>query len=235
MDNLEIRHDPRIERQRSVAAAEEQLRLPADRRLRPAADRPDRAAESLDRAAGKPARLPHAGHRQEDSGAVRAADHLLDEPRAARPGRRSVPAAHSVQDRSQRPVAGGVRQLFEAACQTFGCQFFPEAVHYLIQTHYAPHGRPLRRCQPRDLLVADQELLHVLRPADGAAARLSRPRGEELLHRGQPRTERPTPGARDQAAQSMRSHAVAIRNPKSAIRNRRDSRLALDGLTGSSP
>ena len=46
MDNLEIRHDPRVQRQRSPAAAQEQLRLPADRRLRPAADEP---AELLNR------------------------------------------------------------------------------------------------------------------------------------------------------------------------------------------
>jgi hypothetical protein len=25
-------------------------------------------------------------------------------------------------------------------------------VQYLVETHYAPHGRPLRRCHPRDLL-----------------------------------------------------------------------------------
>jgi predicted ATPase with chaperone activity len=44
-------------------------------------------------------------------------------------------------------------RLFEAACRTFGCRFIPEAVHYLVQTHYAPYGRPLRRCHPRDLLA----------------------------------------------------------------------------------
>jgi predicted ATPase with chaperone activity len=44
-------------------------------------------------------------------------------------------------------------RLFEAACRTFGCRYFPEAVHYLIETHYTPHKRPLRRCHPRDLLA----------------------------------------------------------------------------------
>jgi hypothetical protein len=44
-------------------------------------------------------------------------------------------------------------RLFEAACRMFGCRFFPEAVHYLIETHYTPFGRPLRRCHPRDLLA----------------------------------------------------------------------------------
>jgi predicted ATPase with chaperone activity len=44
-------------------------------------------------------------------------------------------------------------RLFEASCKTFGCRFFPEAVRYLIETHYTPYGRPLRRCHPRDLLA----------------------------------------------------------------------------------
>ena len=47
-------------------------------------------------------------------------------------------------------------KLFEAACLSFGCQFPPEAVHYLVQTHYTPYGRPLRRCHPRDLLAQIQ-------------------------------------------------------------------------------
>ena len=42
------------------------------------------------------------GQRQEDPGAVRSVDHLLDEPGAEGPGRRRVPAAYSVQDRSAR-------------------------------------------------------------------------------------------------------------------------------------
>jgi hypothetical protein len=42
--------------------------------------------------------------------------------------------------------------LFEAVCQSFGCRFVPDAVHYLVQTHYRPHGRALRRCHARDLL-----------------------------------------------------------------------------------
>ena len=40
--------------------------------------------------------------RQEDSGAVRSAHHLLDEPGAEGPGGRRVPAPHSLQDRSRR-------------------------------------------------------------------------------------------------------------------------------------
>jgi predicted ATPase with chaperone activity len=44
------------------------------------------------------------------------------------------------------------RKLFESMCASQGCAFQPQAVDYLVQTHYRPHNRPLRRCQPRDLL-----------------------------------------------------------------------------------
>lgn len=52
----------------------------------------------------------------------------------------------------KNPTLTEFARLFEAACRTFGCRFFPEAVHYLVETHYTPYGRPLRRCHPRDLL-----------------------------------------------------------------------------------
>jgi SpoVK/Ycf46/Vps4 family AAA+-type ATPase len=45
------------------------------------------------------------------------------------------------------------RALFEVFCRSFGCEYRPEAVDYLVETHYRPAGRPLRRCQPRDLLA----------------------------------------------------------------------------------
>lgn len=44
-------------------------------------------------------------------------------------------------------------RILETACQSFGCRFHPEAVQYLIDTQYAPHNRPLRRCHPRDILA----------------------------------------------------------------------------------
>ena len=44
------------------------------------------------------------------------------------------------------------RKLFQACCEGMGCAFQPQAVDYLVQTHYRPHNRPMRRCQPRDLL-----------------------------------------------------------------------------------
>jgi predicted ATPase with chaperone activity len=44
------------------------------------------------------------------------------------------------------------QRLFKMACQSLGCEFRPEVVEYLVATHYRPIGRPLRRCQARDLL-----------------------------------------------------------------------------------
>jgi hypothetical protein len=45
------------------------------------------------------------------------------------------------------------RRLFQSACQTSGCPYQPQAVDYLVQTHYLPFDRPLRRCHARDLLA----------------------------------------------------------------------------------
>jgi hypothetical protein len=53
----------------------------------------------------------------------------------------------------KNPSVAEFGKLFEAACEQFGCRFVPEAVHYLIQTHYSPQRRPLRRCHARDLLA----------------------------------------------------------------------------------
>jgi SpoVK/Ycf46/Vps4 family AAA+-type ATPase len=51
------------------------------------------------------------------------------------------------------PSVAEFAKLFESACRTFNCRFVPEAVHYLIETHYTPYARPLRRCHARDLLA----------------------------------------------------------------------------------
>ncbi|MEN1679789.1 MAG: AAA family ATPase [Planctomycetota bacterium] len=51
------------------------------------------------------------------------------------------------------PSVEEFRKLFEYACKSIGCVFRPEAVDYLVQKHYRPVGRPLRRCQARDLLL----------------------------------------------------------------------------------
>jgi predicted ATPase with chaperone activity len=51
------------------------------------------------------------------------------------------------------PSVAEFTKLFEAACSTYSCRFHPEAVQYLLSTHYRPHGRGLRRCHARDLLA----------------------------------------------------------------------------------
>jgi predicted ATPase with chaperone activity len=62
---------------------------------------------------------------------------------------RRIPYKIEVKD----PSVAEFAKLFEAACSSFGCRFVPEAVHYLVQTHYTPQRRPLRRCHARDLLA----------------------------------------------------------------------------------
>lgn len=51
------------------------------------------------------------------------------------------------------PTPEEFRRLFQAACLAVGCPYQPQAVDYLVQTHYRPLGRPLRRCHARDLLA----------------------------------------------------------------------------------
>ena len=94
---------PDVEVLRGAAPAEGQRRRLPRRRLRPPAHAAGGPAEPLDRAAREPRRLPDAAHRQEVPGAVRRADRLRDQPRSALAGRRSVPPAHSIQDRHRRP------------------------------------------------------------------------------------------------------------------------------------
>jgi predicted ATPase with chaperone activity len=61
---------------------------------------------------------------------------------------RRIPYKIEIKDPSLAEFA----KLFELECQSFGCQFVPEAVCYLVETHYRPYGRSLRRCHARDLL-----------------------------------------------------------------------------------
>src|SRR5207244_2977819 len=44
-------------------------------------------------------------------------------------------------------------RLFELFAPTAGCEYKPEAVDYLLEKHYRPTNRPMRRCHPRDLLL----------------------------------------------------------------------------------
>ncbi len=50
------------------------------------------------------------------------------------------------------PDADEFHRLFEHYAQKFGCEYCKESVDYLIDKHYSPLDRPMRRCQPRDLL-----------------------------------------------------------------------------------
>ncbi len=52
------------------------------------------------------------------------------------------------------PSIDEFRKLFQSACLAMGCPYQPQAVDYLVQTHYRPYSRPLRRCHARDLLAA---------------------------------------------------------------------------------
>lgn len=42
--------------------------------------------------------------------------------------------------------------LFQIYCKKLECEYRPDIVNYLIETHYVAAGRRLRRCHPRDLL-----------------------------------------------------------------------------------
>jgi hypothetical protein len=53
----------------------------------------------------------------------------------------------------KNPSLDEFRSMFQAFCHTLGCGYRSEAVDYLYHKHYKPHGRPLRRCHPRDLLT----------------------------------------------------------------------------------
>ena len=156
-DDGQPRTPPRSaeQRQRSAAANEEQLRLPADRRLRPAAHRARPTAQPLDRAAGNAARLPHAG----------------------RPARRSRCRSSSWSSSrrtwsratwSTRRFCGGFPykiEIGDPSEEEFHDLF--QLVRQDVRLRVPPRrgrrppgrgttGRPdrrLRRCQPRDLLL----------------------------------------------------------------------------------
>lgn len=51
------------------------------------------------------------------------------------------------------PSEAEFRQLFRMMCESLDLEFNDEAIDHLINTHYRPTHRPLRCCQPRDLLL----------------------------------------------------------------------------------
>jgi predicted ATPase with chaperone activity len=50
------------------------------------------------------------------------------------------------------PTVDQFTQIFEMNCERRNMRFHQVMVAYLLRRHYAPYDRPLRACQPRDLL-----------------------------------------------------------------------------------
>ena len=62
-----------------------------------------------------------------------------------------------------------------------GVEYDEAVVDYLIEKHYRSINRPLRCCQPRDLLVADSQFLPLRPQAGQDDDREHRLRGAELF------------------------------------------------------
>ena len=50
------------------------------------------------------------------------------------------------------PGEGEFFELFSLYADKFGCEYRPDTVQHLLERHYHPAGRALRRCHPRDML-----------------------------------------------------------------------------------
>jgi hypothetical protein len=61
---------------------------------------------------------------------------------------RRIPYKVEIGDPSEREF----HQLFELYTREHRCAYRRDAVEHLLAKHYRPLERPLRRCQPRDLL-----------------------------------------------------------------------------------
>ncbi|MCC9603791.1 ATPase with chaperone activity [Stieleria sp. JC731] len=53
----------------------------------------------------------------------------------------------------ENPPEQDFRKLLEIMCRVVKVPYNPDAIDYLIETHYKPVNRPFRNCQPRDLLL----------------------------------------------------------------------------------
>lgn len=62
---------------------------------------------------------------------------------------RRIPYKIDVEDPSEEEFC----ELFRLMCPKLGFEYRQEAISYLLDTHYRPIDRPLRCCQPRDLLL----------------------------------------------------------------------------------
>jgi len=50
------------------------------------------------------------------------------------------------------PSRDEFHRLFKFEARKYGCEYKPDPVEYLLEKHYRPVGRPMRRCHPRDFL-----------------------------------------------------------------------------------
>ncbi len=85
--------------------------------------------------------------------------------------------------------------LFQVFAKKLGVECPPAMVDYLVGKHYHSCGRPLRRCQARDLLEQVKFLLQLQRIAAGDHRSVSRSGSAELLHGAQGRLSQRSPGA----------------------------------------
>jgi predicted ATPase with chaperone activity len=61
---------------------------------------------------------------------------------------RRIPYKIEIRDATEEEF----HRLFDLYCGVQGFEYRPDAVQYLIEKHYRPKQRPMRRCHPRDLL-----------------------------------------------------------------------------------
>ncbi|MGB7347678.1 MAG: AAA family ATPase [Pirellulaceae bacterium] len=54
---------------------------------------------------------------------------------------------------AENPPEGDFRKLFEIMCKVTKVPYNADCIDYLIETHFKPVDRPMRMCQPRDLLL----------------------------------------------------------------------------------
>lgn len=62
---------------------------------------------------------------------------------------RRIPYKIEIGDPSEKEF----QHLFQLYSRSFGCEHRPDVVEDLLQRHYRPLQRPMRRCHPRDLLT----------------------------------------------------------------------------------
>lgn len=61
------------------------------------------------------------------------------------------------------PGEGAFRELFKIMAPIVGVEYNSKAVDYLIETHYKAVNRPMRCCQPRDLLQQVRNFCHYVK------------------------------------------------------------------------